>query len=617
MVKAIMGDRLEILMQQFRAFGSDRPQEAMSAEPDFLAAGLGGAGALRCLVQPIVSLPDATVVGHEALVRGPEGSPLEMPDALFAAARKAGATIPLELACVRRAVEHWLAAGNRDKLFLNLSAGAMFHLLSGGEFEWLLARLATGGRTGASLVLELTEHERVADFSALRKALEVARLNGVQLALDDFGDGRSSLRLWSELGPDFVKIDKYFCRHISQDSTRLHTLRALQHIAGTLGGQLVAEGIESAGDLLVLRDLGIRFGQGYALGRPGAAFLSELPEPARTELHSRRVSVLPEMRYAAGRQLTAARFLVQAPAVGLDTTHDELYQLFANSPGQQAVAIVDRQQPIALVERQQFIGDYARPYFKELYGRRSCLLSGRRDPLVVDLHAGIEQLAERFLANEARSIGEGFIITEDGHYRGLGTGQALVRAVTELRIEAARYANPLTFLPGNIPIHQHMTRVLEARVPFAVAHADLDHFKPFNDHYGHWRGDEMIRLAAEVIGNHADPGLDFVGHIGGDDFLLVFQSDDWRERCAAIVDEFCGRAIALYDDTDREAGGIRGVDRSGSHRYFPITALSIGIVRVAEPAGLAPDQLAGLANAAKSRAKQLRCGLHVQEAGAR
>ena len=87
-----------------------------------------------------------------------------------------------------------------------------------------------------------------------------------------------------------------------------------------------------------------------------------------------------------------------------------------------------------------------------------------REPLLVELHTGMEQLTAVLTTGDQQYLREGFIITEEGRYRGLGTGQALVKAVTEARIEAARHANPLTFLPGNIPINQHLTACSSAAV---------------------------------------------------------------------------------------------------------------------------------------------------------
>ena len=130
---------------------------------------------------------------------------------------------------------------------------------------------------------------------------------------------------------------------------------------------------------------------------------------------------------------------------------------------------------------------------------------------------------------------EGIIIVDGGRYRGLGSGKDLVRTVTESRIEAARHANPLTLLPGNIPITQHIARLLSAGREFVACYGDLNHFKPFNDQYGYWRGDEMILLAARCITAQADPRRDFVGHVGGDDFVVLFQSDDWQRRCEATL----------------------------------------------------------------------------------
>src|SRR6202022_2619470 len=130
---------------------------------------------------------------------------------------------------------------------------------------------------------------------------------------------------------------------------------------------------------------------------------------------------------------------------------------------------------------------------------------------------------------------DGFVLVDAGRYVGLGTAEQLVRSVTEMRIEAARHANPLTFPPGNIPISEHIARLLSARISFTACYCDLNNFKPYNDQYGYWRGDEMIRLAAGVISGSCDARRDFVGHVGGHDFVVLFQSADWDRRCAQIL----------------------------------------------------------------------------------
>jgi diguanylate cyclase (GGDEF)-like protein len=163
-----------------------------------------------------------------------------------------------------------------------------------------------------------------------------------------------------------------------------------------------------------------------------------------------------------------------------------------------------------------------------------------------------KQLMGILTSQDQRYLSDGYIVTDNGRYIGLGTGDQLVRAVTETRIEAARHANPLTFLPGNIPISLHMQRLLDNGTEFVACYADLNHFKPFNDHYGYWRGDQMIRLVARLATMHCDARRDFVGHVGGDDFMLIFQSDDWLLRCQAIADAFAHEARLLYDESARQ-----------------------------------------------------------------
>ena len=464
-----------------------------------------------------------------------------------------------------------------------------------------------------SLVLEITEYERVTDMDLLATAVRDIRAEGVSLALDDFGDGRSSLRLWSQLKPEFVKIDKYFTKDISQHADKLKTIQAIQQIASIFDTALVAEGIESEDDLRVLRDLGIAYGQGYFLGRP-APLPREHTEPAALAvMRDRRVAVLPELRRASDAGHIQRIAVVQAPAVESNSTNDALAELFLANVDLHAVAVVDGTRPVGIINRARFLNAYTKLYYRELWGRKPCVAHINPAPRLIERHHSVDELIGILTSNDQRYLADGFIVTENGRYVGLGTGDQLVRSVMETRIEAARHANPLTFLPGNIPISQHIERLLSSGVEFVACYADLNNFKPFNDQYGYWRGDEMIRLVARLAVAHCDPLRDFVGHVGGDDFIILYQSDDWELQCQHIVREFAHRAIELFDEPARVAGGIHAEDRHGVSRFFPLTTLSIGAVRIRRDEFSSAEQVASVAARAKHDAKIHGEGLVVRD----
>jgi diguanylate cyclase (GGDEF)-like protein len=142
-------------------------------------------------------------------------------------------------------------------------------------------------------------------------------------------------------------------------------------------------------------------------------------------------------------------------------------------------------------------------------------------------------------------------------------------------------ANPLTRLPGNVSILNELQARIDKKIPMAVAYCDLDKFKVFNDKYGFRHGDEVIRdtarlliLSTQELGN-AD---DFIGHIGGDDFVVVTTPDKVEGICAKIITEFDKMSPAFYTEEDRAAGYIVGKDRKGVEQKFGLLSISIGIV---------------------------------------
>lgn len=574
---------------------------------------LAGHG-IHSLLQPIVSLVSGRVIAHECLIRGNEGYPLQRADELFAAARQRDCELSFEERCLQTGTRTWIRQGSRGLLFANLSADALLAMHARGHLSAAAEELAVAGVAPSSVVIEITEHQRVVDLARLLTLAAALRKAGVRFALDDFGDGRSSLRLWAELRPEFVKVDKYFVHQVQDEAVKVQTLRGLMRLAELFDTQVIAEGIETVAELRVVRDLGIHYGQGYLLGRPGPTLLAEIEAEPAEVIRSRSVAVLPEIRRLPSREFALDRIVERVPPVSPDCTVNELSDRFVADPELRALPFVRDEQALALITRQTLTELLNKQFFRDIYGRRPAMPFAAAAPHRLDRSIGIDAAAALLTSADQRYLTDGFIVTDNGRYLGLASGQQLVRMVTEARIEAARHANPLTLLPGNIPISEHIGRLLQARCPFVACYADLNHFKPFNDHYGYWRGDDMIQLLARTLVSHADPRRDFVGHVGGDDFVVLFQSDDWFDRCQEVVRVFNAEARNLYDAAAHQRGGIDAEDRSGVMRFFAFCTLAIGAATVEPGRFTRAEQVATIAAAAKHRAKQSANGLTVEVA---
>lgn len=578
----------------------------LAAEPDdkLLDRSLAPGG-LHAVYQPIVRLEDLRVVAHEGLMRvsGSSASPLVILDA----ARRLDRLGELETAAARVVVARYDYASPDEHLLINVSTHAI--LQDASRPQALIDTLSESGVDLRRFVIELTERDIVENVSRLGEAIGFLRARGVRLALDDFGMGHSNFELWHELSPEFVKLDRYLIDGISRSPGRLSIVKALVQVADDLGTDLIAEGIEQHSDLEVVKDLGVRFGQGYLLGRPRMHPQREMPEGVLR--CKSNLPVLPSHVQRVGTaRMAAGHLLIDAPALAEASTNQQVDELFRARPDLHALAVVDDDElPIGLINRRVFNERMAKPFARELSGRRSCTQHMHAAPIVCDIHQSVDSMIDILCGEDQRYLADGFIITAERRYRGLGRGEALVRRVTEHRIEAARYANPLTLLPGNIPITEHINRLLDGARPFWAAYCDLNYFKPFNDQYGYFRGDKMIRLVAETLLRHIQPNWDFLGHVGGDDFVVLFQSDDWMMRCSRVVAEFNAGALELFDPDDIEQGVLECEDRSGKSARFPLTTLSIGVVQILPGKYLQAEEVASDAASAKRRAKQDGIGI--------
>jgi EAL domain-containing protein (putative c-di-GMP-specific phosphodiesterase class I) len=240
-----------------------------------LSAAVGAvlaARALRPVYQPIFSMTTGEPVGYEGLVRPGEGAPFADASALFAAAEAADRTVELDFACLET-----VAAGvqlpDNGYISLNLSPrtleSSLFHA---SELKAIFHR---NGIALERVVLELTERERVEDLEQLRRNVAACRKAGMRLAADDVGAGNAGLRLLSEIHFDIVKVDLSLIQGGTMHDPSHGVLRALQELATHWKASVVAEGVETAEQLRVIRRLGISAGQGYLLSRPSETIRSD------------------------------------------------------------------------------------------------------------------------------------------------------------------------------------------------------------------------------------------------------------------------------------------------------------------------------------------------------
>jgi diguanylate cyclase (GGDEF)-like protein len=234
---------------------------------DVITRVLGG-GALATVFQPVVSLFDGSVLGYEALAR-PEGfAAMDSVDEIFEAARTSGHIRDLDWVCRRRAVDDAKQLPQGVTLFLNISASSLIDPIHG--VDRFLALLRKAGRPPQTVVLDITEHERIRDYELLSHILADYRTEGIRFALDDVGEGHSTLELLAASSSEYLKLGRSLTMTSSRVGSRA-VIDATITFARISGATIIAEGVENEYVADAMKASGISLGQGFGLGKPTAA----------------------------------------------------------------------------------------------------------------------------------------------------------------------------------------------------------------------------------------------------------------------------------------------------------------------------------------------------------
>jgi EAL domain-containing protein (putative c-di-GMP-specific phosphodiesterase class I) len=259
--------RVYAALEEARAFQGQRERRRQRGMGADLRRIIGDSD-LRTLFQPVVELRSREILGFEALARGPEGSALEAPRALFEASESLGVAIDLDHACREAALEASVGLSPRHKIFLNGLPISFTSMRSGAEEPPSWLRRLTGAPHG--VVLEFSE--RGADEDAESFVSTLARLKdcGIGIAIDDVGTGFGSQEILEELRPDYLKLDGSLVRKIDQNFIKQELLHSLVRIANRIGASVIAEGVETEEEAFALVEAGANYGQGYLFARPSS-----------------------------------------------------------------------------------------------------------------------------------------------------------------------------------------------------------------------------------------------------------------------------------------------------------------------------------------------------------
>jgi EAL domain-containing protein (putative c-di-GMP-specific phosphodiesterase class I)/GGDEF domain-containing protein len=557
---------------------------------------------ISSVFQPIVDLIAGQPIGFEVLSRG-EGewqSPLKM----FEAARQDGTTWELEAACREAALRRIGSLQDRKRgclFFLNVSP----QVIEDPRFVKppALQPFRTHGVEPTRVVFEVTEHHSIGDHATFQGVVEHFGRLGFQFAADDFGAGHSSLISLIACTPRFIKLDREVVRELHKHPYKRNLVRSLAAFAASVDTRLIAEGVELWEELSTLLRLGVRYAQGYLLGRP-AIEPEEIAGSVRAELKN----LVRSTHAALGEVDEIVDSLVLEPVtVEPSMRIDKVEQLFRASPSLDHMVLVHGGRPYGLITREDFFARLGGRYGYALSQRKPAEQAAKQNPLSVSERAPVTTLATRAMDRAPKDLYDPVLVVDaQGALLGTVTMKALIRRSVELQVRSAQGASPLTGLPGNREIHKwiHGAGDSEALV---LLYADLDRFKEYNDRYGFLMGDELIRLAARVLGRvvGAGPGVGKLGHVGGDDFVAVFPEGVSEELLIRACAEFDREKLLLFDPEDVQRGALAARTRRGELEEVPLVTLSVAVIHRAQIGGsLHSGMLSELAASLKRRVKQ-------------
>lgn len=525
--------------------------------------------------QPIISLQDGTVLGFEGLSRITRPGLFDNVEEMFRYAEQTDKIWQLEQVC-RRAILHEIHRQQEKlyelnaKLFINVNP----RVLHDNKFQAGFTREYTTryGIETNRITFEITERERVEDEESFLNAINHYKAQNYQIAIDDVGVAYSGLNRVCSLTPNYIKLDTALVRNVHSNPTKYALIKGLVEFSNQSGTLLIAEGIETEKELAVLIDLGVQYGQGFYLARPASELQSCNPQVlSEIESHNHHSQSI----HSQGIERFQIRNILRsALTVAPDCKVEQVLSYLKNNDTINGICVIENDQVCGIMTREKFLNKLSGRYGFSLYSKQKIQEITCTDFLCVDVGTTISNVTKLVLQRDQNSLYDFIVVTENNQYLGIITVKDLLEKAMVINVDVAKCSNPLTGLPGNLIIEQQMKLCIQSGDPYTFYYFDLDNFKAFNDVYGFEKGDVVIQILSDILKEFAGDD-DFVGHIGGDDFVMICKGYPAPEVIQSLRQKFEEQSHRLYNEADQKNGYITAPNRHGVIENFPLVSVTI------------------------------------------
>ena len=411
---------------------------------------------IKAVFQPIISISDGSILGHEALSRITCESEIKNTEMLFAIAREYNRLWDLELLCRTTALEatyKFMIPYYSKKLFINVDPNIMHYETF--KIGFTKSFLMKYNVTPQNVIFEITERNVIEDMDIFKSTINHYKGQDYQIAIDDAGAGNSGLNLISEVNPNYIKLDMNLIRDVDSDCMKFALVKGMVEFSKVSNVFLIAEGIETYEELNTLVNLGVQYGQGYLIQKPDSEVL---------EIRQDFLQMLKRINLKKNnnsKNLISNTYIGNlCTSIGSISPNEivrNVFYSFTHDLNCFGLCVMENEVPIGIVNREKLLLKLSGHYGFSLNENKKISQIMDKDFLSVDRKTPVSIVSSMAILRENDKLYDFIVVTENDKYLGIVTIKDLLKKTSETEISVAKYQNHLSGLASNLIIEQKLS----------------------------------------------------------------------------------------------------------------------------------------------------------------